>query len=91
MLEGPVTLRAVKWSLSSVSELVSPDIRRPGERLPARFTTESFLLALNLRGVDLAVTTRRFFFTLLCVSFGEKFNGGEYFIGAGGKRGSVGF
>lgn len=26
VLEGSVTLRAVKWSLSSVSELVSPDV-----------------------------------------------------------------
>lgn len=46
VLEGPVALRAVKRSLSGVRELVSPDVRRPGERLTACFTREGLLFAL---------------------------------------------
>lgn len=46
VLEGSVTLRAVKRSLSGVSELVSPDVRRPGERLTARVAREGLLSAL---------------------------------------------
>lgn len=90
VLEGSVALRAVKRSLSGVSELVSPDVRRPGERLPARVTREGLLSALRVRHIYFALSVRLLFFALLCVSFGEKFNGSKNFIRARGGWGEFG-
>lgn len=86
VLEGAVALRAVKRPLSGVSELVSPDVGRAGERLAACFTRERLLSALSLRHVHFALIVELLCFALLCVSFGEKFNGCKDFIGAGRRR-----
>lgn len=83
VLEGSVTLRAVKRSLSRVSELVSPDIRRPGERLTARFACERSLTAVQLRNT-LSALLSLLCFSLPRASSGKKFNRCKYFICAGG-------
>lgn len=85
VLEGAVTLRAAERSLPGVRELVSPDVRRAGERLAARFTRQGFPSAV--RPSDVAGAVARALITRpLCVSSGEKLNRREYFISTGGRR-----
>lgn len=49
VLEGSLAQRAVERSLPSVGELVSPDIRGPGECLTTRFTRQGLSAAWGVR------------------------------------------
>lgn len=49
VLEGSLAQRAVERSLPSVGELVSPDVRGPGERLTAGFTRQGLSPAWGVR------------------------------------------
>lgn len=84
VLEGSAALRAVKRSFSGVSQLVSPDVRRAGERLAACFAGESFPSSVWLRLSTARI--RLSGFLLLCVSSWEKFDGSKNLISAGGRR-----
>lgn len=55
VLEGSLAQRAVEGPLSGVGELVPPDVRGPGERLPARLTGQSLLPAWGLGHAALAL------------------------------------
>lgn len=55
VLEGSLAQRAVKRSLSSVGELVPPDVRGPGKCFTTRFTRQSLLPAGGLRHADFAL------------------------------------
>lgn len=78
MLESPLALRAVKRPLSGMSELMPPDVRRPGERLTTGFTGESLLSAV--KHFPSTFIVHRLCSALLCVSSGEKLYGCKYFI-----------
>lgn len=93
VLEGPLAQRAVERPLPSVGELVSPDVRSPGEGLTARVTRQGLPPAWGVSAPEFAwiVWLPRsvpfsFRFALFQVSHGEKFDRRENLIGAGRRR-----
>lgn len=93
VLEGSLAQRAVERSLPGVGELVSPDVRGTGERLPARFTRQGLSPAWGVRRPEFPrivwlshFVPFSFCFALFWVSHREKLDRRENFVGAGRRR-----